>query len=94
MSTSIYVISQKKVVCVRQLSSHFEYLQHIEKLAVDISDYSDGYWDILHVFLQNENIFELMTEDMDGLLLKYLAFQDFLQKAVDIEPHLIIKFEN
>ena len=87
MCASINVVSQKEVVCIWQLSSDFEYLQDVEKLAVNVTYDCDWYWDTLHIFLQNEDIFEFMAEDVNGLLLKYLAFENLFQETVDIEPH-------
>lgn len=57
-----------------------------------VSDYGDGYGYILNIFFFNEYIFELMAEDMNCLLLNYLALKDFFQEAIQIKSHLLVYF--
>lgn len=36
------VLTEKEVVCVRTIATNLEYLQHIEELAVYVTDDGDG----------------------------------------------------
>ncbi len=51
MRPSIDIIPKEQVVSIGEFSSHFEYLEHIEELSMDISNYRDGEGDSLHIFL-------------------------------------------
>ena len=51
MRSPVHIIPEEKVVCVRQLPSHFEYLHYVEELAMDIAYYSDRERHPLHVLL-------------------------------------------
>ncbi len=85
MRASVYVIAEPQVTGVRQFAANFDDLEHIIKLSVDVTDNSDGCWEVIDIFLLDENIFEFVADEGNGLLREKLTFEGLFNEVVDVE---------
>lgn len=60
--------TKKQVVCIRTRPSNFEYLYHVEKLAVNITDDRHRCENVHHVALLHEELFRLRAYCLDDRL--------------------------
>ncbi len=68
MSTSINIVTEPQVTSVRKLPSNLEYLQDVIELAMNVADNSDRSWEVVYIFLFNEDVFEFVTDERNRLL--------------------------
>lgn len=61
-------LTQEEVVCVRTWPTNLEYLHHIEKLAMDITNDSDRRSNVHHVALLHEQLLGLCAYCLDDRL--------------------------
>lgn len=62
---AIDVVAQEEIVCVGAGAANLEYLEHVEELAVDVANHSDGRQDMHHVGLVHELFLELVAHRLD-----------------------------
>jgi len=81
---SVDEVSHEDVARVGNLSTFVEELEQIVELAVNVS--ADGDWGThwLHVALFNEDLLDLLTEDAEIALGKYVSSLDGIKPLVDV----------
>jgi hypothetical protein len=71
--TPVHEITYENIPSGRQLPSHFEKLQHIEKLSMNITAYCDWRLGLLYITLLKEQLFYLVAERSYYFFLKIFA---------------------